>query len=173
MQDQSAKTNELIKKHLLASEAELAEHYRHASPAPELASERIATCSHESDKVFEGDYRSLDVSDCSNITIRNARIGHLSVSNSRLSLIDTDISGQAEGVYADNSDITITNGDISGVIAIKAEGSRFDLAGVHLNGSQDAVKAVDSKFVFSVSRASSSHMDGALHVYKKMNNEVL
>jgi hypothetical protein len=69
--------------------------------------------------------------------------------------------------------VSITNGNISGVIAINSERSRFDLAGVHLEASQDAVKAVGSKFVFSISHAHSKHMDGPLHFYRKMNNEVL
>ena len=111
--------------------------------------------------------------DCNNVTIRNARVGKLSVLNSRLSLIDTDILGQEEGLHADNSDVTITNGDISGEVAIKSERSRFDLAGVHLTGTIDAVKATGSKFVFSISRAHSPHMDGTLHFYRKMANEVL
>ena len=101
------------------------------------------------------------------------RIGQLSVINSRVTIIDTDILGSEEGLLADDSDIAVTNGDISGAIAIRANDSRLDLAGVHLNGSRDAVKAVDSKIVFSVSRVHSPHMDGAMHAYRKMGDGVL
>jgi pimeloyl-ACP methyl ester carboxylesterase len=173
MQDQTAQTNALIRKHLLADEQDLAGQYPKAPRLPAFASERVGTCSRDSGMEFKGDYLSIDLRDCSNITIRNARVGKLNVLNSRLSLIDTDILGQDEGLHADNSDVTITNGDISGVIAIKSERSRFDLAGVHLRGTLDAVKAVGSKFIFSISRAHSPHMDGSLHLYKKMNDEVL
>jgi len=173
MQDQNAQTNALIRKHLLADEQDLAGQYPKAPRLPAFASERVGTCSRDSGMEFKGDYLSIDLRDCSNITIRNARVGKLNVLNSRLSLIDTDILGKDEGLHADNSDVTITNGDISGVIAIKSERSRFDLAGVHLRGTLDAVKAVGSKFVFSISRAYSPHMDGTLHLYKKMNDEVL
>ncbi len=173
MEDQPEELNTLVRKQLLASDDTLAEQYKQAPPRPAFSSERVGTCSSESDKVFKGDYRSIELRDCSNITIRNARVGQLNVINSRLSLIDTDILGKDEGLHADNSDVTITNGEISGVIAIKSERSRFDIAGVLLKGSKDAVKGVDSKFVFSISRAISPHTDGPLHIYKKMVDEVL
>jgi pimeloyl-ACP methyl ester carboxylesterase len=173
MQEQAERTNALIDKHLLAKDPELAAQYPQASVPPAFTSQRVGTCSSESGIAFEGDYRSIDLRDCSNITIRNARIEHLNVVNSRLNMIDTDIHGKDEGLHADNSDITITNGNISGLIAIKSERSRFDLAGVQLKGIQDAVKAAGSKFVFSISRVHSPHTDGPLHIYKKMSDGVL
>jgi hypothetical protein len=138
-----------------------------------LSSERVGTCSGKSGMVFEGDYRSIELRDCSDITIRDARVGHLSVVNSRVALFDTDIPGKEEGLRADNSDITITNGDISGVVAINARYSRLDLAGVHLQGSRDAVRAMESKIVFSISQVHSPHTDGAMHAFKSMADEVL
>lgn len=173
MQDQTEQTNALIRKHLLASDHELAERYQKGARLPSFISERIGTCSNESGMEFEGDYRSIELHDCSDVSIRNARVGQLSVFNSRVVMTDTDIPGKDEGLHAENSDITITNGNISGVIAIRAERSRLDLAGVYLNASQDAVKAVGSKFVFSICRAHSPHMDGSLHFYRKMVDEVL
>jgi len=173
MQDQTEQTNALIRKHLLANEQELAAQYKSPQHLPAFTSERVGTCSSESGVEFKGDYSSIDLRDCSNVTIRNARVGKLNVLNSRLSMIDTDILGQEEGVRADNSDVTITNGDISGAIAIRSDRSRFDLAGVHLTGTIDAVKATGSKFVFSISRAHSPHMNGPLHFYRKMADEVL
>jgi pimeloyl-ACP methyl ester carboxylesterase len=173
MQDQTEKTNALIMEHLLASEQDLDRQYPQPPRLPAFTSQRVGTCSHKSDMEFKGDYLSIDVRDCSSVTIRNARVGHLNVINSRLSMIDTDILGKDEGVHADNSNITVTNGYISGVIAIKSERSRFDLAGVQLKGSQDAIKAVGSNFIFSICRVHSPHTEGTLHVYKKMNDGVL
>ncbi|OGS96159.1 MAG: hypothetical protein A3H31_09495 [Gallionellales bacterium RIFCSPLOWO2_02_FULL_57_47] len=173
MLEQTERLNALVSKHLLASDDVQAEYYQQASPLPEFASERVGACSGESGKVFEGDYRAIELRDCSNITIRNARIGQLTVLNSRLNLTNTDIVGKDVGLLADNSDITITNGEISGGIAITAESSRLDLAGVRLNGTQAAVSGVNSKFIFSVSQVSSPHKTGHLHVFKNMGNEEL
>jgi len=44
---------------------------------------------------------------------------------------------------------------------------------VHLEGSQDAVKATGSNLIFSISRVHSPHTDGALHDYKSMDDGVL
>lgn len=171
MLEQTEQLNTLVRKHLLENDDVLAEHYQHAKPLPALNSERVGACSGESGKVFKGDYRAIELRNCSNVTIRNARVGQLSALNSRLNLINTDILGNDVGMNADNSDITVTNGDISAVIAINAVNSKLDLAGVHLKGSQAAVKGVNSKFIFSVSQASSPHMQGHLHIFKSMVDE--
>lgn len=173
MQDQTENTNKLIRRHLLATDADLADEYQPAPQLPEFTSKRVGTCTDESGVVFEGDYRSIELNNCTDITIRNARVENLNVIDSWINIIDTDISGKGVGLNSNNSYVTLTNGSISGEIAIKAERSRFDLAGVHLKGSQDAVKAVGSKFVFSVCRVQSPHSNGPLHAYKKMNNGVL
>lgn len=173
MNEQTAQVNTLISKHLLADELTLAGQFPRLMPKLALKSERVATCSRESDKEFKGDYRRIELRDCTNITIRDARIGQLTVVNSRVALIDTDIAGKEEGLVAENSDITMTNGEISGVIAVKSLYSRFDLAGVHLQGTQDAVKAVGSKLVFSISQVISPHTNGALHDYRKIDDGVL
>lgn len=173
MVDQPERLNALIKTQLMASDEALAEYYRPAALLPIFTSKRVGTCSGESDKVFKGDYLSIDLRDCSNASIRNARVGQLSVINSRLDMIATDILGKDEGLHAENSDVTITNGDISGVIAINAVGSRIDLAGVHLKGGKEAVKGVNSKFVFSISHVSSPLSSGSVHTFKSMADEEL
>jgi hypothetical protein len=173
MNEQPEKLNALLMHHLLADEQALAGHFGKKNRESALASERVGTCISDSNKTFEGDYRSIELRDCTNITIRNARIGQLSVYNSRVTLHDTDIAGKEEGLLANNSDITITNGEISGEIAVNAINSRIDLAGVHLKGGREAVKAVGSKLVFSVSEVHSPHTDGALHDYRNMVDGVL
>lgn len=173
MQDQPKKANDLIRRYLLAIEQDLSGQKPPSRHRPALNTQRVGTCLGQSGKVFKGDYISIDVRDCSNVIIRDARVVELKVTNSRISLINTDISGKDSGVKAVDSNVTITNGSVSGVIAIEATRSRFDLAGVRLKGSEHAVKAKGSKFVFSICHVSSPHMDGALHMYKKMGDAVL
>lgn len=174
MQDQAVLSNALIRKHLLTTEPEAIESRQVPQAAKRTESERVGTCSSESGLVFSGDYRSIELRDCSNIVIRNARIGRLSVHNSSVTLFDTDITGEDEGLYAYNADVTITNGDISGAtVAIKAENSRLDLAGVHLRGGQDSVQAVNSKIVFSISQVHSPRLEGSIHAYHSKINEAL
>ena len=171
MLEQAQQLNFLLKNHLLATEQALADSYIQAPPSTRLASERIGSCSGTSGNIFEGDYSSIELSDCSNIIIRKARMGQLNVLNSSLSMIDSDILGKDVGLAADNADISITNGEISGAIAISALNSRLDLAGVRLQATKAVAKGVNSKFVFSVSRAQSPHTSGYLHTYKNMADE--
>lgn len=168
MNDQPEKVNALITEHLLSNGQ-----FPQAQAKPTFNSERVGTCTSDSGKTFEGDYRRIELRDCTNVIIRNARIEQLTVLNSRVVLLDSDIIGKEEGLLANNSDITITNGDISGVVAIKAVYSRLDMAGVSLKGSKDAVKATGSKLVFSISQVHSPHSDGAMHDYKNMPDGVL
>ena len=173
MLDQPDVLNSLVRKHLLSSATELAAQYKNLPTPSVLGSTRKGICSGKSGMDFSGDYLSIELRNCSNVTIRNARVGHLSVVNSRVVMTDSNIPGNEEGLFADNSDVTITNGDISGAVAIRSNNSRFDLAGVRLDGSRDAVKSVGSKFVFSVCNINSPHMHGTLHLYKKMADEVM
>jgi len=168
MLDQPQRLNTLLRNHLLASEHALSAAYEPLPSRPVFSGERRGSCTGESGRIFEGDFRSIELHDCNNITIRNARIGELSVFNSRLNLINSDILGKEVGLHADNADISITNGEISGAIAINAVNSRFDLAGVMLQATTAAVRAVNSKFVFSVSQVNSPYSAGQLHLYKYM-----
>jgi pimeloyl-ACP methyl ester carboxylesterase len=173
MSDQPDEVNKLVRAHLLAGEQALDEQFPQPREKTALTSTRKGVCNRDSDMTFEGDYHSIELRDCSGITIRNARIGHLYVYNSRATLTDTDILGKEEGIYAEYADLTITNGDISGDIAIRTKYSRLDMAGVHVRGKQDAVKALGSKLVFSISEVNSPHSEGAMHAYKKMDDGVL
>ena len=171
MEDQPNKVNSLISKHLLASSPALDALFPLPRPTSAFDSQRKAICSGESNKIYEGDYKSIDLRQCSNIKIRNARIGHLAATDSRLTITDTDILGDQEGLHAEDSDITVTNGFISGNITINTARSRLDLAGVHLNGVKASVNAVDSKMVFSVSHLSSPLASGYFHTFKNINSE--
>lgn len=171
MQDQTERLNALLSTYLSATDTVVADYLKPATATAAFASERKGSCSGESGKVFEGDFLSIELHDCNNISIRNARVGALLALNSRLSLSDTDIIGSEVGLQAYNSDITITNGVISGAVAIKATGSRLDIAGARLKGTQAAVRGVNSKLVFSVSQISSPQTSGHLHAYKNMADE--
>ena len=78
-------------------------------------------------------------------------------------MIDSDILGEDIGLTAENSEIIITNGEISGIIAISALNSRLDLDGVHMQATKAIIRGVDSKLVNSVSRVQSPRTSGYLH----------
>lgn len=173
MNEQPAQVATLVSRHLLDDAKTLARQFPKPSGKAPLNSEREARCDNESGRIFEGDYRSLELRNCSNVTIRNARIGHLLAVNSSVTLLDSDILGGDEGLRAESSEVTITNGVISAAIAVTSSDSRLDLAGVQLNGSQHAVKAQRSKLVFSLCWLNGADHAGALHDYKPIEDGVL
>jgi len=173
MLEQPEQVNVLIMKHLLDTDDVVAERFRQKTKSAPLVSNRIGECADESGKEFSGDYRAIEISNCSDVTIRDARVGKLRAVNSKLELIDTDIPGKDVGLQADNSEITMTNGEISGEIAINAVGSRFDLAGVSMIGTQASFKGISSKLTCSLCRVNSPRATGNLHTFKNIGSEEL
>ncbi|HEY0666284.1 MAG TPA: alpha/beta hydrolase [Gallionella sp.] len=173
MREQPEQVNARLREHLLDSDEQVAERFMSKPLPAALASSRVAKCSGEKGKVYKGDYLAIELRDCTNVTVRDARIGRLSALNSQLNLTDTDILGKEVGLQADNSDITYTNGRISGEVAIQTTASRLDLAGVHLTGSRASIQATDSKLTCSICRVSSPLATGNLHAFKNIVNEKL
>lgn len=173
MLDQTDRLNSLLTSYLNADDTALAEYFVRPPIPATFTSQRKGMCNSESGKIYEGDFQTIELHDCSNITIRNGRTGKLVAINSRISLHDMSITGKEVGIQAKNSDITITNGEISGTIAIDASESRFDIAGTRLSASQATVRGVNSKLLFSVSQVKSPITTGFMHTYKNMLNEEL
>ena len=68
------------------------------------------------------------------------------------------------------SEVTATVADISGDVAIRASGSRLDLAGVRLIGRSAAVVCPRrSNFIFSLSWIESPHRNGSVHEYVEVS----
>ncbi len=168
MKDQPEQLNELINDYLLLPDNNLAAYFKQQPVLPPFTTSRKGTCTELSDKIFEGDYRSIELHDCTSIIIRNARVGKLTAVNSRLTISNTSIIGKDIGLVAENSYVTITNGKISGDIAIKASNSRFDIAGTYLNGTVASISGMNSKFTFSVSHVNSPLTFGSMHDYKNL-----
>lgn len=114
-------------------------------------------------RVFEGDYDKLTIEDCQSIEIRDARVGQLRIENSTVTIDDSSI---VDGLYTRASTIVMTGGRVEGKVAIVANGSRLDLAGVEVRGSQAAVTAPRRSYVvFSLCRLDSPYTQGEVHEF--------
>lgn len=133
-------------------------------------------CLKERNRVFEGDYDRLTLEGCSRVRIRNARVRELRILDSSVTIDDSQIGGGETGLYARASSIVVTGGRIEGDVAIRASGSRFDLAAVEVQGRRAAVQAEveteeggkaatppRSSIVFSLTRVRSPLTRGELH----------
>ncbi len=136
----------------------------HENKAQAGAKEAMLSCNEQSNLVVDGSYTTIEINDCKNITLRNVFADKLVVRNSIIDLENVVIDGRDQGINAVNSDVRITNGRISGDIAIYADESRFDIAGTKLVGRKLLAKGnLPSNFVFSLVYAESPGQKRFLH----------
>ncbi len=162
MLDNAAIFNQLMQKELKRSSAQfrrITAEERYALPLHVMASkdsqQREAECSGQDGVEFSGDYKIIDVRGCTNVLIKNARIGELTIEKgSSVTIENSNLRGL--GLRIEDSSLTFTAGSIYGVEAIHMEDSELDIAGVDLGGQDYAVEAdSESVIFFSVSRLES------------------
>ncbi|HJS36576.1 MAG TPA: alpha/beta hydrolase [Burkholderiales bacterium] len=121
-------------------------------------------CRWESGRVFEGEYDRLTIEGCTRTLVRYARVRELSIVDSTVSIDDSVIGGGTLGMLVRNSNVVVTGGRIEGGVAIRADASSLDLAGVEIEGGEAAVAAEQpSSVVFSLCRVRSPRMQGVRH----------
>ena len=133
-----------------------------AHPIPPIGTSAVSgRCDGESDAVFEGGaFDVVEIRGCSHVEIDNSRIRQLDVSDSTVFLTNSIVEGTDVAVRLVNTNFTGTAVDITGEVAVSAENSNLDLAGVRLAGRTAAVVASQpSGIIFSVSRVESPHTD--------------
>lgn len=163
MSDQPKKFNKLMLSHLQSPIRNIRKRYWRAKKF--VKSERIGSCSHGEEQVFEGAYARIELNGCRHATIRDAQVGAIIAQNSTLDVENSIIKNDLIGLVANHSTVNITSTEIIAKVAIQADASRLDLAGVKLMGSQYAVNALSpSTFVFSISETAG----GKLHTFRRL-----
>ncbi|WP_438631918.1 alpha/beta fold hydrolase [Microbulbifer sp.] len=121
-------------------------------------------CENEVGETYTGRYQSIDIRNCSGVKLENITAVELRVTDSVIEILNTSISSSEVAVEAKESVLNVTNTTFAGRTALKASGSRLDLAGVTLTGVNRAVKVeASSRFIFSVSDIQSSIYTGNVH----------
>ncbi len=122
-------------------------------------------CEKQTGVRYSGTFDRLILEDCSGVTIENARARRLianrsSIAARNLHVISTDVA-----LELSDSTLMLTNGIVGGRIAIVADNSRLDLAGVTLRGVERGVQTRrPSRIYFSVSEYSAPEFQGNAHV---------
>jgi len=139
-------------------------HARQASTPPDRVW-RIGRCYDSRGLVFEGSYRRIDIHRCRDVKLRNVRVETLRISASTVHIENADIGGRGVGLLVERSEVTMTAGRIRGDdVAIRAESSELDLAGVVLSGRRAAVEVrSNSRALMSVCKMRTARRRGYLH----------
>jgi pimeloyl-ACP methyl ester carboxylesterase len=169
MQEQPEKFNHLFMAYLEADDGDVvAEAVAVAEGGADEA--RIEVCRNDSNKVYEGRFATLTISNCSQITVRNAHVDELIIASSTVAIEDSVISAAGIALQVEGSDLMITSSQLRGESAIYATGSRLDLAAVTLSGRVSAVQGGrSSSLVFSVSRIDSPLATRSIHEFVKVD----
>jgi pimeloyl-ACP methyl ester carboxylesterase len=137
------------------------------SPRRELASTTGAHCMHLENALLTGSYDEVVVDHCKHARLEHLHARHIVIKESDVRLDHVEV---AEGVRAENSNLVITGGSLHGEIALDLDGGEHDLAGVIVQGTRAAVRAVSkSTVLFSVTELISPKNDRFAHERRDLN----
>lgn len=155
--------NQKMMDHLRMPEKELEKKYWHAPVSP--VSDQVGSCRNDDGAVFEGSYKSLSIDHCKNVTIKNARIGTLTISSSKVTIEDSMINNDNIGIQVDDSTVMVTNTEIKAKSGIQAKNSELDIAGTRFHVDSDVIHSLgNTAVVFSICKAGNK----SLHKFAKL-----
>ncbi len=137
-----------------------------AARAPRIAaagSQGDVVCKSQNNMRYTGAFRSLRLINCGNALVEDAELGRLVIDESTAELRNVSVDSKI-ALLAKGSVIVGTNVQLTGVIAIRADGSELDLAGATLQASRKALHLSKSARVYlSVSDIQAPSYSGDAH----------
>ena len=103
--------------------------------------QKFASCENRRYQTYKGIIDTLLIKNCTDVYIENAQLKNLIINNSRVYLRNVDIHSANTALKVQGSTVEITAGKIEGLIAIKTQNSRLDIAGTKLIGKDDVITA--------------------------------
>ena len=132
-------------------------------PAPP-ASQGDVRCSNQAQMHYSGTFDSIRLEGCTNARIENAWVRQVIADRSSLSLDNVVLASQDVALQLKDSNVKATGGSIAGRIAIHADASRLDLAGISLRAKEKGVEIErPSRIYFSVSDYDAPDYHGTAH----------
>jgi hypothetical protein len=129
-----------------------------------LPSHGSVNCLNQPNMRYTGTYERISLINCTNARIEHARAKEIDVQQSRVTLENVIVESDAVALRATDSTVTATAATFSGSVAVRADASRLDLAGVTLRGKRQGVEQVrPSRVYFSVSEYHAPDFDGDAH----------
>ena len=171
MVDQHLKFNRLLRAYIKKNNSDRRKNVKTAiTKEIETEAPLSEICRNTAGRIYEGDYHTLDLVNCSHVVIRNANIKNLIIKSSTVSIENSEIVSEQTAMVVTGSDVVITASKLMGETAIISSGSRLDLAGVTLIGEQYSVSSdTSSSIVFSVSSIDSHYDTRRIHEFVKVS----
>lgn len=140
-----------------------------SSPAPStkvppLPGDTDLACNGQVDREYTGNYRAVVIENCTAVRLVNVSAERIVVRNSIVQLVNVRATGTDVALDAVNSEVIVTASDFSGEIAVRADNSRLDLAGVSLLALDTPVEVKRrSRVIASLSEVHSPGYNGYWH----------
>jgi pimeloyl-ACP methyl ester carboxylesterase len=112
----------------------------YALAAAPAQGKRTARCDNRRSQEFSGDYESLVLENCAGAQVSNARIGHLQLVHSTVSVVNSHV----RTIEARNSRVELTGGSVGAGLtldasSVDAAATRFESEAIARNGGGDTV----------------------------------
>jgi pimeloyl-ACP methyl ester carboxylesterase len=121
-------------------------------------------CSGQVDRQYGGHYREIVIENCTAVRLIDVIAQKIVIRDSIVQMTNVQVRGAEVALDATNSEVIVTASDFAGEIAVRADNSRLDLAGVALLALDTPVDVKRrSRIVASVSKVHSPDYDGYWH----------
>lgn len=158
MMETSAQFNAVL---LSSLTNELAPKFNGIAAAP---THQSSECKDRKGALFTGHYTTLTLHNCTDARIEFANIGQLVLESSTVSMKHTTVEHEGTALVARNSRLNATAVKIIGEIAVDADNSELDFAGVSLHATRRAAEIRNgARIYFSVSDIDAPNFKGDVH----------
>ena len=125
-------------------------------------------CDRQAERYYSGRYDRLIINGCRHVAIEHAKINHLEITNSSVTIYDSEIGGGGKALEASASTVFATAAKFYGDIPVYTDDSRLDFAGVTITARKQAFESKSPFYVtFSLCSVTSPQFSGYRHgVYR-------
>jgi len=129
------------------------------------ASQGNVRCVDQAQMRYTGTFDTITLEGCTNARIENAWVKQVVADRSSLSLDNVVLASDDVALQLKESNVKATGGSVSGRIAIRADASRMDLAGISLRAKEKGIEVErPSRIYFSVSDYDAPDYRGTAHL---------
>ncbi len=126
------------------------------------------------DRRYSGRYGEVRIEGCTSVRLHDLVADRIVIRDSIVQMLGVRVNAADVAVEVGNSELLATACDFSGRIALRADVSRVDLAGVKLAAQAFGVQVLGrSRFVASVSELRDAMYSGWWHEDRELENELL
>jgi len=145
-----------------------------AAPPTAVASERVGLFVDESGRSVSGAYKVLEIEGCDDFTLDGVTARSVRLKDSTVRIENSRIEGSPTALVAKDSTVKMTGGVLDGDVAVVADGSELDLAGVTIRARKAVITTTDwAKLVLSISKAHLGNQVWSLHGVEELLPETL